>query len=117
VLHHPDVPVPVPAPAYVRRKAGARTVVQVDEGWLPTRSLFGEESVDAGGTRGEYLEWVRSSAFQLCRLRLRFLALDRWSLAIYSCTQERYEASVFADGGSVGRPRDGFDLAANLYLA
>lgn len=73
-----------------------------------------EESVDAGGTRGEHLERVRSSELKLCRLR--FFAPDRWSLAIYSYAQERYEASVFADGLFVGRPQDGFDLAANLYF-
>ena len=81
----------------------------------PAEPVADEESVDAGGTRGEYLERVRSSALQLCRLR--FLAPDRWSLAIYSYAQERYEASVFDDGGFVGRPQDGFDLAANLHLA
>ena len=73
-----------------------------------------EESVDAGGNRGEYLERVRSSELKLCRFR--FFAPDRWSLAIYSYAQERYETSVLADGGFVGRPQDGFDLAANLYL-
>lgn len=73
-----------------------------------------EEPVDAGGTRGGYLERIRSSELKLCRLR--FFAPDRWSLAIYSYAQERYETSVFADGGFIGRPQDGFDLAANLHL-
>ncbi len=54
------------------------------------------------------------SELKLCRIR--FFAPERWSLAIYSYAQERYEASVFADGGFVGLPQDGFDLAANLYL-
>jgi hypothetical protein len=80
----------------------------------PEKRVADEESVDAGGNRGEYLERVRSSELKLCRLR--FFAPDRWSLAIYSYAQERYEASVFADGGFVGRPQDGFDLAADLYL-
>jgi hypothetical protein len=80
----------------------------------PEEPVADEEPVDAGGTRGEYLERVRSSELKLCRLR--FFAPDRWSLAIYSYAQERYEASVFADGECVGRPQDGFDLAANLYL-
>jgi hypothetical protein len=81
----------------------------------PAEPVADEASADPGGTRGEDLEQIRSSALQLCRLR--FFAPDRWSLAIYSYAQERYEASVFADGGFVGRPQDGFDLAANLYLA
>jgi len=81
----------------------------------PAEPVAAGESADAGGTRGEDLEQIRSSKLQLCRLR--FFAPDRWSLAIYSYAQERYEASVFADGGFVGRPQDGFDLAANLYLA
>jgi hypothetical protein len=80
----------------------------------PEELVADEEPVDAGGNRGECLERVRSSELKLCRLR--FFAPDRWSLAIYSYAQERYEASVFADGGFVGRPQDGFDLAANLYL-
>ena len=80
----------------------------------PEEPVADEESVDAGGTRGEYLERIRSSELKLCRLR--FFAPDRWSLAIYSYAQERYEASVFADGVLVGHPQDGFDLAANLFL-
>jgi len=80
----------------------------------PAEPVADGESVDAGGNRGEDLEQSRSSELKLCRLR--FFAPDRWSLAIYSYAQERYEASVFADGGFVGCPEDGFDLAANLYL-
>ena len=48
-----------------------------------------------------------SNSLELCRLR--FFGPDRWSLAIYSYAQERYEASVFADGGFIGRAVDGFD--------
>ena len=58
--------------------------------------------------------WLDRTKLKLCRLR--FFVPGRWSLAIYSYAHERYEASVFADGGFVGRPQDGFDLAANLYL-
>jgi hypothetical protein len=80
----------------------------------PEEPVADEESVNAGGNRGEFLERDRSSELKLCRLR--FFAPDRWSLAIYSYAQERYEPSVFADGRFFGRPQDGFDLAANLYL-
>jgi hypothetical protein len=80
----------------------------------PEEAVTDEESVDGGGHRGDYLERVRSSELKLCRLRL--FTPDLWSLAIYSYAQERYEASVFADGGLVGRSQEGFDLAANLYL-
>lgn len=99
------------------RELGVRFKAQfcyVDAYVEPEEPVADEESVDAGGNRGEYLERVRSSELKLCRLR--FFAPDRWSLAIYSYAQERYETSVFADGGFVGRPQDGFDLAANLYL-
>ena len=80
----------------------------------PEEPVADEESVGAGGNGSEYLALARSNELKLCRLR--FLVPGRWSLAIYSHAHERYEASVFADGGFVGRPQDGFDLAANLYL-
>lgn len=80
----------------------------------PEEPVADEESIDAGVNGGEALEQIGLRALQLCRLR--FFAPDRWSLAIHSYAHERYEASVFADGGFVGRPQDGFDLAANLYL-
>jgi hypothetical protein len=125
---------------------GARTAVQVDEGWLPTRPLlqparscFQPMTGRRGGIR--YSSAARNadrskSHLGLSRPRLRhdgtvvvhsdeagYRAVTRLSataseligsLAIYSYAQERYEASVFADGGFVGRPQDGFDLAANL---
>jgi hypothetical protein len=86
----------------------------VDAYLEPAEPVADGESADAGGARGEDLERIRSSAPQLCRLW--FFAPDRWSLAIYSYAQERYEASVFGNGEFVGRPQDGFDLAANLYF-
>lgn len=59
-------------------------------------------------------EPVRDDAMALCRLR--FFDRDRWSFALYSYAQERYDPAVFGDGEFFGLAVDGFDLAANLYL-
>lgn len=59
-------------------------------------------------------EPVRDHGMALCRLR--YFDRDRWSFAIYSYAQERYDPAVFGDGEFFGPAVDGFDLAANLYL-
>ena len=46
-------------------------------------------------------------------VRLRYCGTDdRWSLAFYTYSHERYEPSVFADGTFHGTPEDAFDIGA-----
>lgn len=46
-------------------------------------------------------------------VRLRYFGTDdRWSLAFYTYSHERYEPCVFADGTFHGTPEDAFDIGA-----
>jgi hypothetical protein len=48
--------------------------------------------------------------------RLRYFGnQDRWSLAFYTYSHERYEACAFPDGSFEGTPEDAFDVGA-VYL-
>ncbi len=64
-------------------------------------------------TREAFLERMRSSPIHLCRLR--HLGRDRWSLAFFTYSHERYEPAFFASGNDVGTPEEGFDVGA-VYL-
>jgi hypothetical protein len=67
-------------------------------------------------TAEEYLERLREEPIHLCRLR--FLGNEEaWSMAMYTYSGERYEATVFEDGSMTGTPEDAFMLIANLYLS
>ena len=66
-----------------------------------------------GETREEFLERVRSVPVHLCRLR--HFAEDRWSVAFFTYSNERYEPCVFLNGSFVGTPEEGFELCAG-YL-
>lgn len=49
-------------------------------------------------------------------VRLRYFGnQDRWSLAFYTYSHERYEPCVFPDGSFTGTPEDAFDVGA-VYL-
>lgn len=50
----------------------------------------------------------------LCRLRY-FSGRDRWSVAFYTYSHERYEPSFFPTGEPFGTPEEGFDIGA-VYL-
>ncbi len=54
------------------------------------------------------------SEFHLVRLRY-FSDMERWSLAFYTYSNERYEPCVFHDGTFQGTPEDAFDIGA-VYL-
>jgi len=64
-------------------------------------------------TREEYLERLRGTPLHLCRLR--YFAPDRWSLAFYTYSNERYEPSYFPNGTFIGTAEEGFDVGA-VYL-
>ncbi|OWK43746.1 hypothetical protein [Fimbriiglobus ruber] len=66
-----------------------------------------------GETKEEFLARVRSFAFHLCRLR--HFTEDRWSLAFYTYSNERYEPCVFENGTFFGTPEEGFEVGAT-YL-
>ena len=67
-----------------------------------------------GVTREQYLQRARNSPLHLCRLRY-FGNEDRWSMAFYTYSNERYEPCVFINGSFHGTPEEAFETAA-IYL-
>jgi len=67
-----------------------------------------------GETREQFLERQRNVPLQLCRLRY-FGNEDRWSMAFYTYSHERYEPCVFNTGSDHGTPEEAFETAA-VYL-
>src|SRR5437867_129144 len=57
---------------------------------------------------------VRGARMHLCRLR--HFAHDRWSVAFFTYSHERYEPTVFASGKDLGTPEEALDVGA-VYLA
>ena len=66
-----------------------------------------------GETREEYMERLRNNPLHLCRLR--YFAEDRWSMAFYTYSHEKYEPCMFDTGEVEGTPEEGFETAA-VYL-
>jgi hypothetical protein len=77
----------------------------VEPGWPPK---------DWGETREEYIERLRNSPTHLCRLR--HFDENKWSLAFFTYSNEKYTPSVFHSGEFTGTPEEGFDVGAT-YLA
>jgi hypothetical protein len=67
-----------------------------------------------GETREQYLQRVRNVPIHLCRLRY-FGDEERWSMAFYTYSHEKYEPCVFDNGTFHGTPEEGFETAA-VYL-
>jgi hypothetical protein len=67
-----------------------------------------------GETKAQYLERMQSTPRHLCRLR--YFLDDRWSLAIYAYSHERYEIAVFPNGHFVGTPEAAFGLCMETLL-
>ena len=65
-------------------------------------------------SREEYLERLRNTPIQLCRLRY-FGDEESWSFAFYSYSNNKYELSVFNNGSFYGTPEEAFESSA-LYL-
>ena len=70
-------------------------------------------TADLGETRKEYIERLRNTPTHLCRLR--HFDVDRWSVAFYTYSHERYEPCVFHNGEWLGTPEQAFDIGA-VYL-
>ena len=64
-------------------------------------------------TRQQFVERLRATPLHLCRLR--HFSADRWSLAFYTYSNERYEPCVFPNGTFFGTPEEGLDVGA-VYL-
>jgi hypothetical protein len=66
-----------------------------------------------GETREQFVERLRSNPLHLCRLR--HFRPDRWSIAFFTYSHERYEPTIFASGAQFGTPEEGLDVGA-FYL-
>jgi hypothetical protein len=66
-----------------------------------------------GETRQQFLERRRATPVHLCRLR--YFAEDRWSMAFFTYSNERYEPCIFPDGTFHGTPEEAFAVGA-MYL-
>jgi hypothetical protein len=64
-------------------------------------------------SRAEYLERHRSTPMYLCRIRY-FGRDDRWSVAYYTYSHERYEPCTFENGSFTGTPEEAFEVGALL---
>jgi hypothetical protein len=73
----------------------------VPHGWPPK---------DWGVSREEYLEGLRQTPVHLCRMR--YFGPDRWSLAYFTYSNEKYEPCVFANGDWFGTPEEAFAIGA-----
>jgi hypothetical protein len=65
---------------------------------------------DWGMSRAEYIERLRNTPLHLCRLR--HFGEDRWSLAYYTYSNEKYEPCVFQNGEWFGTPEQAFEIGA-----
>ena len=69
--------------------------------------LFGE-------SRTEHIERLRNTPTHLCRLRF-FGDENRWSMAFYTYSHERYEPCIFNSGSWHGTLEEAFDTSS-VYL-
>jgi hypothetical protein len=83
----------------------AYTEPEVGPNWPPP---------DYHETRDEFIERLRNTPTHLCRLRY-FGDEDRWSMAFYTYSNERYEPCFFRNGTFHGTPEEAFDIGA-VYL-
>jgi hypothetical protein len=67
-----------------------------------------------GESREEHIERLRNTPTHLCRLRY-FGDENRWSMAFYTYSHEKYEPCIFNNGSWHGTPEEAFDTAA-VYL-
>lgn len=67
-----------------------------------------------GESREEYMERVRNIPTHLGRIRY-FGDEERWTLAFYTYSNEKYEPSVFNNGSFHGTPEEAFETCS-VYL-
>ena len=65
-------------------------------------------------SREEHIERLRNTPTHLCRLRF-FGDEDRWSMAFFTYSNEKYEPCIFNNGSWHGTPEEAFDTSA-VYL-
>lgn len=71
----------------------------------PSKALLKQ----TGEPREKFLERTRAMPVHLCRPR--HFAEDRWSMAFFAYSAERYEPCVFPNGTFFGTPEEAFGLA------
>ncbi len=67
-----------------------------------------------GESREEHIERLRNTPTHLCRLRY-FDDENRWSMAFYTYSHEKYEPCIFNTGNWEGTPEEAFDTSS-VYL-
>lgn len=67
-----------------------------------------------GVSREEFIERRRNSPIHLCRLR--YFSDDRWSMAFYTYSNDKYQPCMFPDGDWFGTPERAFDTSS-VYLS
>ena len=70
-------------------------------------SLFSE-------SREDRIERMSKTPFHLCRLRYKGDD-EKWSMAFYTYSHNKYEPSIFDNGSFYGTPEEGFQSSA-IYL-
>lgn len=71
----------------------------------PTASL--------GETKRQYIERMRKTPIHLCRLR--HFSIEKWSVAFYTYSHEKYEPCIYPNGSWFGSMEDAFEIGAT-YL-
>jgi hypothetical protein len=64
-------------------------------------------------SRAEFIERMRNTPVHL--VRLRYFGDDRWGVAFYTYSHEKYELTMYPSGEWFGTPEDAFDIGA-VYL-
>ena len=67
-----------------------------------------------GKSREERIEQLRNLPTHLCRLRY-FGDIDKWTMAFYTYSHEKYEPCIFNTGDFHGTPEEAFDTSS-VYL-
>lgn len=65
-------------------------------------------------TKEEYQERLRNTPVHLCRLR--YFGDDRWGLAFFTYSNEKYEFSVYPSGQFIASPEEAFITSGMAYL-
>jgi len=70
-------------------------------------------TADFGETREQYIERLRNTPTHLCRMR--HFDIDRWSVAFYTYSNQRYEPCILPNSKWFGTPEECFEVGA-VYL-
>lgn len=72
------------------------------------------DSAKFGESREEYFNRRKNTPIHLCRLRCKGDE-EKWTMAFYTYSHNKYEPSVFDHGGFYGTPEEAFQTSA-IYL-